>query len=71
MMVIDEQRMYEVICARKPRSVALNGPEGLITKMQTSADHITEKFGIPASHRISRSGQRHVGGCELAGQKSD
>jgi len=48
MMVIDEQRMYEVICARKPRSVALNGPEGLITKMQTSADNIAEKFGIPA-----------------------
>jgi 2-(3-amino-3-carboxypropyl)histidine synthase len=48
MMVIDEQRMYEVIYARKPRSVALNGPEGLITKMQTSADYITEKFGIPA-----------------------
>jgi 2-(3-amino-3-carboxypropyl)histidine synthase len=48
MMLIDEQRMYEVICARKPRSVALNGPEGLITKMQTSADYITEKFGIPA-----------------------
>ena len=47
-MVIDEQRMHEVICARKPRSVALNGPEGLITKMQTSADYITEKFGIPA-----------------------
>lgn len=48
MMVIDEQRMYEVIYARKPRSVALNGPEGLITKMQTSADYITKKFGIPA-----------------------
>jgi 2-(3-amino-3-carboxypropyl)histidine synthase len=48
MMVIDEQRMYEVICARKPRSVALNGPEGLITKIQNIADRITEKFGIPA-----------------------
>lgn len=48
MMVIDEQRMYEVIYARKPRSVALNGPEGLITKMQISADYITKKFGIPA-----------------------
>ena len=47
-MLIDEQRIYEVIDARKPRSVALNGPEGLIPKMQTSADNITQKFGIPA-----------------------
>jgi 2-(3-amino-3-carboxypropyl)histidine synthase len=48
MMLIDEKRIYEVIDARKPRSVALNGPEGLIPKMQTSADNITQKFGIPA-----------------------
>src|SRR5207249_12328553 len=48
MMLIDEKRIHEVINARKPRSVALNGPEGLIPKIQTSADNITEKFGIPA-----------------------
>jgi 2-(3-amino-3-carboxypropyl)histidine synthase len=48
MMLIDEKRIYDVIDARKPRSVALNGPEGLIPKMQTSADNITQKFGIPA-----------------------
>jgi 2-(3-amino-3-carboxypropyl)histidine synthase len=48
MMLIDEKRIYEVIDARKPRSVALNGPEGLIPKMQTSADNISQKFGIPA-----------------------
>ena len=67
MMVIDEQRMYEVICARKPRSVALNGPEGLITKMQTSADHITEKFGIPA-YII---GDTCWGSCDLNTQAAD
>ncbi len=67
MMVIDEERMYEVICARKPHSVALNGPEGLITKMQTSADHITEKFGIPA-YII---GDTCWGSCDLNTQAAD
>jgi 2-(3-amino-3-carboxypropyl)histidine synthase len=67
MMVIDEQRMYEVICARKPRSVALNGPEGLITKMQASADYITEKFGIPA-YII---GDTCWGSCDLNTQAAD
>jgi 2-(3-amino-3-carboxypropyl)histidine synthase len=45
---IDEKRMFEVIEQRKLRSVALNGPEGLIPKLQDAADHITEKFGIEA-----------------------
>lgn len=45
---IDEQMMFKVIEERRPRSVALNGPEGLIGKIQDAADHITEKFGIEA-----------------------
>ncbi len=45
---IDEKRMFEVIEQRRPRSVALNGPEGLIPKLQDAADHVTEKFGIEA-----------------------
>lgn len=45
---IDEKRMFEVIEQRKPRSVALNGPEALIPKLQDAADHVTEKFGIEA-----------------------
>ncbi len=45
---IDEKGMFEVIQQRKPRSVALNGPEGLIPKLQDAADHVTEKFGIEA-----------------------
>ncbi|HEY3094271.1 MAG TPA: diphthamide biosynthesis enzyme Dph2 [Nitrososphaera sp.] len=45
---IDEKRMFEVIEQRRPRSVALNGPEGLIPKIQDAADHVTEKFGIEA-----------------------
>lgn len=47
-IIIDEKRMFELIEKRKPRSVALNGPEGLIGKIQDSADHITQKFGIGA-----------------------
>jgi len=45
---IDEKRIFEVIELRKPRSVALNGPEALIPKVQEAADHITERFGIHA-----------------------
>lgn len=45
---IDEKRIFEAIEQRKPRSVALNGPEALIPKMQDVADHITERLGIEA-----------------------
>jgi 2-(3-amino-3-carboxypropyl)histidine synthase len=45
---IDEKRIFEIIEQRKPRSVALNGPEGLMAKLQDAADHITEKFDIEA-----------------------
>ena len=48
MMIIDEKRIFKIINERKPRSVALNGPEALIPKIQNSASSITEKFGIPA-----------------------
>ncbi|MBD0299448.1 MAG: diphthamide biosynthesis enzyme Dph2, partial [Nitrososphaera sp.] len=43
---IDEKRIFEAIEHKKPRSVALNGPEALIPKLQDVADHITETFGI-------------------------
>jgi 2-(3-amino-3-carboxypropyl)histidine synthase len=45
---IDEKRIFEIIEQKKPRSVALNGPEGLMAKLQDAADHVTEKFGIEA-----------------------
>jgi len=45
---IDEQKIFQVIEERRPKSVALNGPEGLIGKIQDAADHITEKYGIEA-----------------------
>jgi 2-(3-amino-3-carboxypropyl)histidine synthase len=48
MITIDEERIFETIINRKPRSVALNGPEALFSKIQDSANSITERFGIPA-----------------------
>jgi 2-(3-amino-3-carboxypropyl)histidine synthase len=48
MIKIDENRIFEVIEKRGPHSVALNGAEALIPKLQDAADHITERFGIEA-----------------------
>lgn len=45
---IDEGKIFRIIEERRPRSVALNGPEGLIGKIQDAADRIAEKFGIDA-----------------------
>jgi len=48
MIVIDEKRIFEIIKERKPVSVALNGPDGLLPKVQDLALRIGKKFGIPA-----------------------
>jgi 2-(3-amino-3-carboxypropyl)histidine synthase len=48
MIVIDEKRIFDEILKRKPVSVALNGPDGLLPKVQETASKIMEKFGIPA-----------------------
>jgi 2-(3-amino-3-carboxypropyl)histidine synthase len=48
MIKIDEVRIFQVIEERKPHSVALNGAEALIPKLQDAADHISERFGIEA-----------------------
>src|ERR671929_829682 len=48
MLRIDKNRIFEVIVKRKPASVALNGPEALIPKIQDTANDISEHFGIPA-----------------------
>ena len=48
MIVIDEKKIFEVIKERKPVSVALNGPDGLLPKVQDLALRIGKKFGIPA-----------------------
>jgi 2-(3-amino-3-carboxypropyl)histidine synthase len=48
MISIDNQKIIKIIEERKPKSVALDGPDGLMTKIQDTADFITEKFEIPA-----------------------
>lgn len=48
MIVIDEKRIFDEIERRKPVSVALNGPDGILPKIQDTASAIMERFGIPA-----------------------
>ena len=48
MIVIDEERMREIIRDNSPASVALNGPEGMLPQVQRAAASISDEFGIPA-----------------------
>jgi 2-(3-amino-3-carboxypropyl)histidine synthase len=48
MIIIDYAKIAETIGDRKPRSVAINGPEALFPKMQEVADRISEQFSIDA-----------------------
>ena len=48
MIIIDENRIFDEIQKRKPVSVALNGPDGILPKVQETASKIMERFGIPA-----------------------
>jgi 2-(3-amino-3-carboxypropyl)histidine synthase len=48
LIVIDEKHIFEEIGKRKPVSVALNGPDGIIPKIQDTASNIMKRFGIPA-----------------------
>jgi 2-(3-amino-3-carboxypropyl)histidine synthase len=48
LIVIDEEKIFEEIKKRKPVSVALNGPDGILPKIQDTADKIMKSFGVPA-----------------------
>lgn len=48
MIIIDEQRIFDIIQERKPASVALNGPDGILPAVQETAVRIMNRFGIPA-----------------------
>ena len=48
MIIIDEKRIFEEIELKKPASVSLNGPDGMLPQIQETAMNITKKFGIPA-----------------------
>ena len=64
---IDEKRIFEAIEQRKPRSVALNGPEGLLPKLQDVADHIAQNFGI----EVYIIGDPCWGSCDLNTHAAD
>lgn len=48
MIVIDENRIFDIIEKKRPVSVALNGPDGILPKVQQTASNIMKRFGIPA-----------------------
>lgn len=48
MIVIDEKKIFDEIQKRRPASVALNGPDGILPKVQDTAVKIMKRFGIPA-----------------------
>ena len=48
MIIIDEKKIFQIIETRKPTSVALNGPDGLLPKVQDLALRIGKKYEIPA-----------------------
>jgi 2-(3-amino-3-carboxypropyl)histidine synthase len=48
MIVIDEKKIFDEIKRRKPVSVALNGPDGILPKIQDTASKVMNMFGIPA-----------------------
>lgn len=48
MIRIDEEKIFEEIQKRRPVSVALNGPDGILPYVQDTAKKIMNRFGIPA-----------------------
>ena len=48
LIVVDEERIFSEIESKKPASVSLNGPDGILPQVQDTAVKITKKFGIPA-----------------------
>ena len=48
MIIIDEEKIFDEIKKRKPVSVTLNGPDGILSKVKETATKIMKRFGIPA-----------------------
>lgn len=61
MIQIDEDKIFQIIESRKPKYVALNGPEPLLPKIQLVSEKIERKFDI-VSYII---GERSWGSCDL------
>ena len=48
MIIIDEDTIFKEIRSKRPASVSLNGPDGILPQIQRTAINISNKFGIPA-----------------------
>ncbi len=48
MISVDLDRIFRVIRDRRPASVSLNGPDGMLPQVQDAAERIAAEFGIPA-----------------------
>jgi len=48
MIIIDEKMIFDIIAQKKPVTVALNAPDGMLPQVQQTAKNITDKFNIPA-----------------------
>jgi 2-(3-amino-3-carboxypropyl)histidine synthase len=58
---IDEEKIFFTISEKKPRSVALDGPDGILKKIQSCAHKLTEKYNIP----VYVIGDTSWGSCDL------
>jgi 2-(3-amino-3-carboxypropyl)histidine synthase len=67
MIQIDDNKIFQIIESKQPRSVALNGPEPLLPKIQAVSEKIEEKFNI-ISYII---GERSWGSCDLNTQAAN
>lgn len=59
--------MFEVIRERKPRSIALSGPEGILSQLQHTADNVTNEFDIP----VYILGDTSWGSCDVNLRSAD
>ena len=48
LIIVDQKRIFEIISEKKPVSVSLNGPDGMLPQVQETAKSISARFGIPA-----------------------
>jgi 2-(3-amino-3-carboxypropyl)histidine synthase len=48
MIIIDEKMIFDIIAQKKPVTVALNAPDGMLPQVQQTAKNITDRFDIPA-----------------------
>ncbi len=48
MIIINKEKIFQEINNQKPHAVALNGPEGIVAKIQELAEGIEETYHIPA-----------------------